>query len=103
MKAIIVALAALAFPASALAGPCGLPDGAPVWVDFGAAEVESVLARPGIVAATSTGEYPARLRAQGAQTIYWDMNLRSRVGTTVEPFDPATIEERAHRLFVFAA
>ena len=91
------------FPASAFAGPCGLPDGAPVWVDFGAAEVESVLARPGIVAATSTGEYPARLRAQGAQTIYWDMNLRLRVGTTTEPFDPASIEERANRLFVFAA
>ena len=44
-----------------------------------------MLARPGIVAATSTGEYPARLRAQGAQTIYWDMNLRLRVGTTTEP------------------
>ena len=103
VRALVVALAALAFPASAFAGPCGLPDGAPVWVDFGAAEVESVLARPGIVAATSTGEYPARLRAQGAQTIYWDMNLRLRVGTTTEPYDPATIEERAHRLFVFAA
>ena len=62
-----------------------------------------MLARPGIVAATSTGEYPARLRAQGAQTIYWDMNLRLRVGTTTEPYDPATIEERANRLFVFAA
>lgn len=103
MRALVVALVALAFPASALAGPCGLPDGAPVWVDFGAAEIESVIARPGIVAATSTGEYPARLRAQGAQTVYWDMNLRLRVGTTAEPFDPATIEERAHRLFVFAA
>jgi hypothetical protein len=49
VRALVVALLALAFPASALAGPCGLPDGAPVWVDFGAAEVESVLARPGIV------------------------------------------------------
>ena len=103
MRALVVALAALAFPASALAGPCGLPDGAPVWVDFGAADVESVIARPGIVAAASTGEYPARLRARGAQTVYWDMNLRSRVGTTTAPFDPASIEDRAHRLFVFAA
>jgi hypothetical protein len=103
VRALVVALVALAFPASALAGPCGLPDGAPVWVDFGAVDVESVIARPGIVAATSTGEYPARLRAQGAQTVYWDMNLRLRVGTTTEPFDPATIEERANRLFVFAA
>lgn len=103
VRALIVALAALAFPASALAGPCGLPDGAPVWVDFAAPEVESVMARPGVVAAVSTGEYPARLRAKGAQTVYWDMNLRLRVGTTTAPFDPATIDERANRLFVFAA
>jgi hypothetical protein len=51
----------------------------------------------------STGEYPARVRAKGAKTVYWDMNLRQRVGTTTAPFDPASIEERANRLFVFAA
>jgi hypothetical protein len=102
-RGLLVLFAALAFPSSALAGPCGLPDGAPVWVDFGALDVEQVVARPGVVAAVSTGEYPARIRAKGAKTVYWDMNLRQRVGTTTAPFDPASIEERANRLFVFAA
>jgi hypothetical protein len=31
------------------------------------------------------------------------MNLRQRVGTTTAPADPAVIEDRANRLFVFAA
>jgi hypothetical protein len=102
-KVVLACLVALAFPGAALAGPCGLPDGQPVWADFAALELEQVLGRPGVVAAASTGDYPARLRARGAATVYWDMNLRARVGTTTEPFDPATIEERANRLFVFAA
>jgi hypothetical protein len=104
VKRLVVAfLAVLAFPAEALAGPCGLPDDKPVWADFAALDVEKVMARPGIVAAVSTGTYPARLRASGATTIYWDMNLRQRVGTTTAPFEPATIDDRANRLFVFAA
>lgn len=104
MKRLAVAfLAALVFPAQALAGPCGLPDDTPVWVDFAALDVERVMSRPGIVAAVSTGTYPARLREAGAATIYWDMNLRQRVGTTTAPADPSVIEERANRLFVFAA
>jgi hypothetical protein len=104
VKRLVVAfLAALVFPAQALAGPCGLPDDKPVWIDFAALDVEKVMGRPGIVAAVSTGTYPSRLRAAGATTIYWDMNLRQRVGTTTAPADPAVIEERANRLFVFAA
>ena len=102
-KVVLACLAALAFPGAAFAAPCGVPDGAPVWADFAALDIEQVLGRPGVVAAASTGEYPARLRAKGAATVYWDMNLRARVGTTTEPADPATIDERANRLFVFAA
>jgi hypothetical protein len=102
-RGLLVALLALAFPSTALAGPCGLPDRAPIWVDFASLDIENVLGRPGVVAAASTGSYPARLRAKGAATVYWDMNLRQRVGLTTAPADPATIEERAHRLFVFAA
>jgi hypothetical protein len=104
VKRLVVAfLFALVFPAQAFAGPCGLPDDKPVWIDFAALDVEKVMSRPGIVAAVSTGTYPSRLRAAGATTIYWDMNLRQRVGTTTAPADPAVIEERANRLFVFAA
>jgi hypothetical protein len=96
-------LASLAFPASAWAAPCGLPDGQPVWVDFGATEVREVMARPGTVLAVSTGDYPAEVRAAGAATVYWDMNLNGRVGIPTAPADPATIVERANRLYVFAA
>ena len=102
-RGLFVLLAALVFPGAALAAPCGLPDGAPVWADFAAPEVEGVVARPGIVAAASTGDYPARLRAAGAATVYWDMNLNNRVGTPAAPADPAGIDEKANRLFVFAA
>lgn len=104
MRRLLVAcVVALAFPASAWAGPCGLPDGQPVWVDFGALDVRSVMARPGTVLAVSTGSYPAEARAAGAQTVYWDMNLNGRVGIPTAPADPATIAERANRLYVFAA
>ena len=102
-RVLLVAIVALVFPAQALAGPCGLPDGQPVWVDFGALDVRSVMARPGTVLAVSTGSYPAEARAAGAQTVYWDMNLKGRVGIPTAPADPATIAERANRLYVFAA
>src|SRR5688572_14153258 len=42
------------------------------------------------------------MRAAGAQTVYWDMYLRSRVGTPSAPANPALLEERANRLFKFA-
>lgn len=96
-------LAALVFPGAALAAPCGLPDGAPVWADFAPADLKHVLARPGVVAAASTGNYPAELRAAGAATVYWDMNLNNRVGTPTAPADPAGMDEKANRLYVFAA
>ena len=102
-RALVSALIALAFPSAALAGPCGLPDGQPVWVDFGAQEVKSVMARPGTVLAISTGNFPTEVRAAGARTVFWDMNLRSRVGIPTAPVDPALIPERANRLYVFAA
>jgi hypothetical protein len=102
-RGLLVALVALAFPAPALAGPCGLPDAQPLWIDFGAKDVEHVFVRPGTILAVSTGTFPAEARARGSQTIYWDMNLNNRVGTPTAPADPAVIDERASRLFVFAA
>jgi hypothetical protein len=95
--------AAFALPAPAFAGPCGLPDSAPMWIDYGATPLHDVFVRPGVVMAVSTGAYPQRVRDEGAHTIYWDMHLNNRVGTTTKPADPAIIEERAHRLFVFAS
>ncbi len=102
-RGLFVALLVLAFPAPAFAGPCGLPDAQPLWIDFGSPDVRQVFVRPGVVLAVSTGNFPAEVRAAGAQTIYWDMNLNNRVGTPTAPADPALIDERASRLFVFAA
>jgi hypothetical protein len=100
---VAVASAALALAPSAFAGPCGLPDGQPVWVDFGVPELAPVFARPGVVLAVSSGAFPAQARAAGAQTVYWDMHLNRRVGTPTAPADPALMDARANSLFVFAA
>lgn len=104
--AVILAVlaAALALPGQASAiGQCGLPSNGPWWVDFGALEVADVFAREGVILGVSTGDFPARMRSAGAKTVYWDMYLNRRVGTPSAPASPATIVERANRLFDFAA
>ena len=58
---------------------------------------------PGVIVGASTGTYPARLRAAGAKTVYWDMYLNRRVGQPSAPANPDTIETRANSLFDFAA
>ena len=99
----LLLVAALALPGTALAGPCGLPDSKPLWIDFSTPAVADVFGRPGIVTAVSSGDFPARMRAAGAKTIYWDMYLRRRVGVPANPADPALIDERAAALYDIAA
>src|SRR3712207_7447157 len=62
-------------------------------------DVEKELSRPGVIAGASSGTFPARLRAAGAKTVYWDMYLNRRVGQPATPADPATIVGRANSLF----
>ena len=108
MKRLLVLLAAcaalVALPGHA--GPrarCGLPDAKPLWIDFGAPELQSVFAKPGvIVAVTGAGGYPTAMRAAGVRTVFWDMYLNRRVGTPSAPADPTLLPERAQRLFDFA-
>lgn len=100
---LAAAAAGIAAPGNARAGDCGLPDAAPIWIDFASPDLHDVFARRGVVLATSTGQYPAQAREAGARTIYWDMYLRNRVGTPDAPANPATLEERAQRLHTFAA
>lgn len=108
-----LALAVLACAAALLAPPphaaraaqCGLPDSGPLWIDFGDGAVpfwKTVFARPGLVLATSDLDQAAQLRAAGAQTIFFDLYLNTRVGTPTAPADPATITDKANRLFDFA-
>jgi hypothetical protein len=103
----LVSIAALAIlvaaPEMASAGVCGLPDAKPLWIDFGAPQVQGIFAKPGvIVATTGEGAYAQAMRAAGARTVYWDMYLNRRVGTPSAPADPALVAERAQRLFDFA-
>lgn len=90
-----------AAPAQAQARECGLPSKSPVWVDFadGSVPYWPMFARPGVVAAAANFIYPAQLRALGAKTVYWEMNLRQRVGTPTNPIDPALVEDWADRVF----
>src|SRR5215213_8980427 len=102
LLAPLLLVAALAVPGYAAAGPCGTPDVTPLWVDFATPEIGNTFGKPGLVLAASSGGFPAEMRAKGAKTIYWDMYLRTRVGTPSAPADPAVIEERTQRLFDIA-
>jgi hypothetical protein len=86
------------------AGLCGLPVAQPIWAEFGwpTDAYNSILGKPGIVLGASSGAYPAQMRAAGAATVYFDLNLRNRIGTTTAPADPALIPGRAQKLFDFA-
>jgi hypothetical protein len=88
--------------AAALA-ECTLPSDRPLWIDFGTPDAETVFGRPGVVLSASTGDFPARMRAKGAKTVFWDMNLRNRIGTPVAPTATDGIVEKANRLYEFAA
>lgn len=106
-KAILIVLAAAAVAAAyapgALAGPCGLPDTRPLWIDYGDPTLREVFAKPGVVvAASGEGGYPAAMRAAGVHTVFWDMYLNRRIGTPSAPAAPGVLEERAQRLYDFA-
>src|SRR5439155_20555506 len=55
--------------------------------------------KPGIVAAASNQLFPPKLRAAGAQTVFWDMYLTKRIGQPSSPVDSATTLAKANRLF----
>ena len=83
---------------------CGRPQRSTTWIDFASIPLTDVLARPGTILAVATGDYPARVRAKGALTIYWDMYLnKSRVGLPNSPAPPETVIGNANRLFDYAS
>jgi hypothetical protein len=86
--------------------PCGLPQTAPLWVDYADGMVpfwSSIFARPGVVGAASNFIVPPQLRAKGAKTVYFDLYLVNRVGSPSKPADPSVIDARADKLFDTAA
>jgi len=111
MRRLLIALAASAFglfllPATSSAAlSCGLPEDAPVWIDFADGSVSfwrERFARPGVVVATGGPKMAADIRAAGAATVHWDMHLRKRIGTPSEPADANLIDGRADSLFDYA-
>jgi hypothetical protein len=99
---LAAACAALILPGGALARECGIPDSNPLWVDF-AGHDAPLPQKPGLTLAFTSGTIkPAEARANGAATVFFDLNFNNRVGTPTVPTDPATISDRADRLFDFA-
>ena len=81
---------------------CGLPAKGPMWVDY-AGHNAPIKPKPGLVLAVSSGTLiPAAMRALGAATIFFDLHLNDRVGTTTAPADPASIAAKAQKEFAFA-
>jgi hypothetical protein len=106
LRFIVAAAAALTFAPGALAGPCGLPDSKPIWVDYAESSVtfrDELFRRPGLVLASSGTTTPQTLREGGAQTVYWHMKLLRIVGTPSAPADPGTVAAGAEELFERAA
>lgn len=87
-------------------GVCGLPDSAPVWVDFGEGsltpDVRAVFARPGVVVATSGTTVPAVFRTAGAATVFFVRTLPATVGEPADPADPAAVAKAADALLARA-
>jgi hypothetical protein len=105
--ALLVCAAVQAVAAApALAGPCGLPDTRPLWVDYAEGSVgfrNEIFRRPGLVLASSGTSVPGELRSGGAHTVYWHMKLTRIVGTPSAPADPASIAAAAQALTTKAA
>jgi hypothetical protein len=92
-------------PAQQLQANCSLFTETPLWLDFadGSVPFWSIFAKPGVTALASNLIYPPKLREAGAQTAYFDLYLNRRVGTTSAPADPATIVDKANKLYEYAA
>src|SRR5829696_2490063 len=107
LRFIVATVAAtLVFAPNALAGPCGLPDAKPLWVDYAESSVafrDELFRRPGLVLASSGTTTPQSLRDGGAQTVYWQMKLIRFVGTPSEPTDAGTVAAEAAELLDRAA
>jgi hypothetical protein len=92
--------------ADAQTGACGLTGGNPMWVDFGDGSVpfwDRIFRRPGLVVAASNFLMPPQLRAGGAKTVYFDLNLKTRVGTPTSPLSYGAVLDWADRMYLRAA
>ena len=108
MAAAVVALALAGgkgAPAQELQADCNLFASTPIWLDFadGSVPFWNLFARPGVNALASNLIFPPKLREAGARTAYFDLYLNRRNGTPSAPADPATIVDKANKLYEYAA
>ena len=106
MRALLVlslacVAAAVLSPGRAAADTCSSP-AATTWIDAVPPQLATVFGKAGLVVSVGSGDFPAQMRQLGADTVHWDNNLKARVGTTTDPADPATVADRANRLFDYA-
>jgi hypothetical protein len=111
---LLVCVALLVGDASAGADPvpptpppdlhaCALPGSMPYWFDYadGAVPFWRLFAQPKVIAAVPNLQLPAQIRAKGGQTVYFDLYLKARAGLPSKPQDPAQMNARADRLFLY--
>jgi hypothetical protein len=55
-----------------------------------------------VIAVASGTDVPQQIRAAGAATVLFDLNLNKRVGTTTSRADPSLIDARARSFFDYA-
>jgi hypothetical protein len=108
VAAVVFALALVGgrgAPAQGLQADCNVMTGSPTWLDFadGSVPFWDLFARRGVTAMASNFIYPPKLREAGARTVYFDLYLNRRVGTTSKPADPATIVAKANTFYEYAA
>jgi hypothetical protein len=78
-----------------------MPGNLPLWIDYadGLVPFWRLFARPGVIAAGSSPTVMPQLRAAGAATVYFDLNMKDRVGTPTDPFDPQTVVAESNDRF----
>src|ERR671931_1921312 len=87
-------------------GQCVLPDRSPLWLDYAdgtASWAPELFGKPGLIVASGGAIIMPKLQELGAQTVYWEMKLGQRVGTTTTPAPTDTIVSTADALFELAA
>jgi hypothetical protein len=102
---LVTAVGSASEQAQARTAACGLSGGNPMWVDFGDGSVpfwDRIFKRPGLVVAASNFLMPPQLRAAGAKTVYFDLNLKTRVGTTTAPLPFGETLDWADRMYLRA-
>jgi hypothetical protein len=83
------------------AGQCGLPAQQPIWFEYGwpYPAYNAILGKPGIVIGASGVGYPDQMRSAGATTVYFDLHLNNRIGTSTKPADPAGLQAKAQKFY----